>query len=152
MTVIGLSLILGAFVALDPSLSSFSEFDDLPPSMAWVLGGFIMFGLAVTPLMVATVIAFQSINPFSAETWEKPSHYVNPLNLRNPLYFFHFASFAIMAQGAGCILTSFIGGVPQFLYGLVGLFGGLACLGGVKISMKWCKKKMTESQNQNPIG
>ena len=152
MFVLGLNAILGASVVLSPTLASFAEFDELPPSFAWILGACILFSLLVTPFMVAAVIAFQSINPFSADQWERPSHYANPLNLSNPLYFFHFASFAIMAQGAGCIATSIIGGVPQFLYGVVGVVGGLACQAGVKLSMKWCKKKMPEAQKLNPIG
>lgn len=63
---------------LAPGASLFAEFDELPASFAWVLGGTFLFGLAIFPFMVAGVISFQCINPYSAEKWTRPSHYDNP--------------------------------------------------------------------------
>lgn len=142
MSFISLSVVLGGLTFLVPNASPFEDFGELPSSMVWILEGLFLFSLILTPFMVAGVISFQAINPFSADKWTPPSHYANPLNLKNPLLFFHFASYAIIAQGSGVIATSFMGGIPQLLSGLMGIAGGVACLAGVHLSMRWCKNKM----------
>jgi len=147
MVVIALSAIGGglAFLAPDPS-----PFTDLPPFMAWFAGGAILLGLALTPFIVAAVISFQSINPFSSKVRARPSHGSNPFRFGNPLLFFHFASFVIILHGVGMGLTSLVGGVARLLQGLCAIVGGFACLAGVQLAMRWCRHKMAEEQAEAP--
>jgi len=72
------------------------------------------------------------------------------LRLGNPLLFFHFASFMIMASGVGMLLTSFLGGISQLLQGIYSILGGFACLAGVHLAMRICKRKMEPVSDTTP--
>ncbi|MCC5842798.1 MAG: hypothetical protein JJU05_00965 [Verrucomicrobia bacterium] len=140
--VIAVSAIFTGLVYLfDPNESLFEDF---PAEVVWIIGGFILLSILLFPFMVATVISFLAINALSDQTWTRPDHFSNPLNFRNPLLFPHFGAFAIMASGAGIVSTSFVGGFPQFLYGVCVILGGGACLAGVHLAMRWCKTKMPD--------
>jgi hypothetical protein len=139
LVLIGIFFIGGSLSFLVPDLFTFP---DLPPTMMWLPIGFLVTCIALSPIMVAAVISFQVLNPFTDKTWTRPTHSSNPLRLRNPLLFFHFASYLCMAQGLGMALTSFLGGWVQLMWGLQGLAGGLGCLAGVHLAMRWCKHKM----------
>ena len=144
---LGLSVIAGGLAFLMPDTFPYS---DLPPSMAWIFGGFILLSLVLAPFMLAAVILFQAINPFSDKVWTRPSHYCNPFRLGNPLLFFHFASFMFMAAGLGMSLTSFMGGIRQLLEGVYTILGGFAFLAGVHLAMRWCKHKMEPVSDKTP--
>ena len=140
ITIITLSAIAtGGFVLFAPPLPFFS---DAPPYIVWSDICAVIFMLVITPFMIAAVISFQSINPLSDQVWTRPSHNINPFRFGNPLPFFHFASYGIMAQGFAMVLTSIIGGWTQFLYGILVVMGGFLGLAGVHLSMRWCKHKM----------
>jgi len=149
MVLLGLSAVAGGLTFLTPDTFPYK---DLPPTMAWIFGGFILLSLVLFPLMVAAVISFQALNPLSNKVWTRPSQYCNPFRLGNPLLFFHFAAFAFIACGLGMLLTSFLGGLSQLLQGVYSILGGLACLAGVHLAMRICKRKMepVSDRTQNP--
>jgi len=64
------------------------------PEISWWVGVLItsLAGLFLGPVSMISIMALQSVNPMSAERWYKPSWYLNPFRLRDPIQFFHFAT------------------------------------------------------------
>jgi hypothetical protein len=98
--------------------------------------------LLVLPFMVAVLILFQSLNPMSNDVWERPHHRANPFRLGNPLLFLHFAGWLAIASGAGMALRSVTGELGFLFHGLYVIVSGGSILVGVRLGMRWCRKKM----------
>ena len=80
------------------------------------------------------VIGIQRVNPWSAPTWRYPSWSINPFMLREPLQFFHFASFTFIAVGIGTALRSVVLGESLGLSVLFAPVIGAGTLGGKPLS------------------
>ena len=59
----------------------------------------------VCPFMLLFVVGIQAVNPLSAAVWRKPSWYINPFLVKEPLQFFHLAAFHFMVGGLVGIAT-----------------------------------------------
>jgi len=115
-----------------------SPFVGLSPLVALGVGIVIMVTeLVMIPVMIAAVISLQSANPTSAKVWTRPTHYDNPFRFSNPLLFFHFASYVIMAGGLGVLVSFVAGALTRLLEGGVIAAGGAGCLAGVHLAMRW---------------
>ena len=98
------------------------------------------------PLMVAAMISFQAINPFSASSWRSPTHSTNPFTLSDPLHFFHFAGYAVLAMGLGVVIGSPFSRFRTLGEGASSTVMGLGVLVGVRLAMRWCRHKIQKSQ------
>ena len=151
MTLIGLSVIWGGGMALVGGEEATPiRFHDLPGIVQITLGCGVLGILLLFPFIVAGIISFQAINPMSDRVWTRPTHHDNPFRFGNPLLFFHFAAFLGIAHGIGMVLMSFGGGHGQLLQRALPVMGGLGCLLGVRLAMRWCKRKMADSDNELP--
>ena len=136
-----LALVAGSLSALQRDESPLAE---LPPMATWFLAGLSLLGLLLTPFLVAGIIRVQSLGALASEPLCWPSHSANPLTLRSPHLFFHFAAFFVMAHGVGALLTSPFGGGHQLTEGAFQLAGGAACLAGVHLGMRKCRDGLRE--------
>ena len=107
----------------------------------WFTLAGMVFALVLIPFSLLLVISFQTINPLSDKVWSRPDHYSNPLRLRNPLPFFHFAGYAVIAVGCGVLVSSLWQGICAAIEGAWYFLAGLGILFGVWLSMKLCKSK-----------
>lgn len=139
MVCYGFYLLLGAVTGyLEPRFHP-----ELPPTLLWHFGLASILSVLLLPFMVAVVISFQAINPWSAKIWTRPTHHVNPLNMRNPLLFFHFAAYLFIAGGTGMLVSSAACmSVFAAAHGGLIILGGGGVLVGVRLAMRWCRKKM----------
>jgi len=78
--------------------------DAVPVGIPVLVIGMCILAILFPPLALIFVIGIQAFNPFSAPLWTKPSWRSNFLNLRDPLHFFHFGAFAVLAGAAGSAL------------------------------------------------
>lgn len=98
--------------------------------------------LGAVPLMLLAVIAFQAFISRSASTWKRPSWYINPFLINEPLQFFHLAAFAFIAGGVVGIATLPFRSVSVAPLAVWLLSIGVGAWLGVQLSMKVCHKKM----------
>ena len=63
------------------------------------------------------------------------------------LYPVHFLLYFTMAQGAGMLVTSIIGGWLQLLMGIATILGGLTGLWGLELVMKWFPNRMAPEES-----
>jgi len=136
-----LQLIAGLGTTIfQPSNSTINaEIFDFPIIIVIPIG--ILFFTAI-PFMTAAVIAFQSINPFTAPTWHIPTHRTNPFQMRDPLHFFHFAGHTILSYGAGVVLASTFIHFRSLADGVFIVACSYCTLAGVRLAMKWCRHKL----------
>lgn len=104
----------------------------------------VIFFIAI-PFLIAGIISFQAINPFSATMWRKPTHNTNPFTLTDPLQFFHFFGFEVLFSGVGLVLGSLFAHFNSLGDGFGCLFAGLGVIGGVHLAMRWCHQKIEKS-------
>ncbi|WP_417388646.1 hypothetical protein [Gimesia sp.] len=114
----------------------------MPPFDIYLYGFGLLISIVIWPFMVVAVVGFQAINPFTDPVWKRPTHSSNPFRLRNPLYPAHFLMCFMMAQGAGILATSLIGGWLQLLMGIATITGSLTGLWGLELVMKMFPKRM----------
>jgi len=94
-----------------------------------------LFGCFAIPLIIkfnGTFLKREIIKP----TWND-----NPLTLKRPLAFFHFAAFFFMAVGLSMVLGTVIKFQTLSFMGLTSISFGLGILIGIEISLKWTKSK-----------
>ncbi len=116
--------------------------EEMPPFDVYLFGFGMLISIVLWPFMVVAVVGFQVINPYTDPVWKRPTHSSNPFRLRNPLYAAHFLMYFMMAQGAGMLATSLIGGWLQLLMGIVTIIGGLTGLWGLELVIRWFPKRM----------
>lgn len=66
----------------------------------------------------------------------KPSWTSNPLNLRDPVQFFHLGAYLSIAQGVGGVVRMLLNSVPLYAEALVPLALGGGILLGIKIAQQ----------------
>jgi hypothetical protein len=96
-------------------------------------------------------LSIQAINPFSNEKWNKPEHSRNPLNLGDPIHFFHFCSWCGIAYFAGGFLVSPIGGIHQTVLTALGIIMSINMILSVKMCVGIFKGKFSDSE-ADPAG
>ncbi len=88
------------------------------------------------------VVGIQAFNPRSDAKWAYPNWALNPFKLGQPLQFFHFGGYFVLAAGVGALLRSFFVDAIPVAEPVVFTFWGAGILVGV-----WCcthvfKRKM----------
>jgi hypothetical protein len=98
--------------------------------------------LVVTPFTLLAVVGLQRFNPWSAPTWRRPSWYLNPFLLSEPLQICHLGAFHFMAGGVvGVAMLPFRGlSAAPLAVSLLSI--GVGVWLGVQICMKVCGKKI----------
>ena len=91
--------------------------------------------------VVFIVIAITAINPFADDHWPWPNHDTNPLQLGNPLPFFHFFSYFILAAAGGALLATPFAGWLGVGAAVALALGGLSCLAGVHAAARFATNK-----------
>ncbi len=88
------------------------------------------------------VIGIQAFNSRSDTVWSYPRWGLNPFSLGQPLQFFHFGGYFILASGIGALLRSLLfSGVP-YAEPIVLACGGVGTLAGVWCCTRVFKHKM----------
>lgn len=110
-----------------------------------IIVGFFSFSLIMVLLFpycgLLFILGLQSINPFSAERWIKPSHETNPLNLKQPLFFFHFASYIALFYSIGILLSSSWNGWLALVEGALNVIISINMIFALKLCQIIFKKK-----------
>jgi len=97
------------------------------------------------PLGMLFVIGIQAINPESQKAWKKPAWNLNPLNVYDPVQFFHFGAYVVLVQGFVTILRIYAEKVPFYIEAYVPLVMGAGILFGIKLVMLVFRSKFRES-------
>ncbi len=114
--------------------------DAIAPLPRLIVFGIV--GVLAMPLMLAAVMFFHSVTPWSDPYWTPPTHQDNPFRLGNPLRFFHFAAFQVMATGLGIAIAAPWTRVDLLVIGVITILGGASTLVGVHLAMRLCKHKL----------
>lgn len=111
------------------------------PPMGWSAVLVILFAC---PAMLVVVLAVQSINPRSDTKWRRPSWFLNPFNFREPLQFFHFAAYVLLAQGLATLVKVAVSPIPFYAEALVPLAMGVGIGGGIQLALLVFRSKVRD--------
>lgn len=114
-----------------------SEYQETP-DISWVSVP-IVYIFAIVGIQL--VVGIQAFNPMSAKNWLRPGWRNNPFNLKQPLQFFHFAGWLMLASSLS-YLPAGVGGAQgsMFLVAMPASFG-VGTLMGVKLSVILYRRK-----------
>ncbi|MEM1108600.1 MAG: hypothetical protein AAGH99_07920 [Planctomycetota bacterium] len=130
----------------------FEDLRSLPTEIHLFVAIFLIASLILIPLMLLFVIGIQAINPLNDSQWLKPTHDANPLYLRNPLFFFHFAAYLIFAAGGSLLVSSLWRGWPALAHGVYLLLAAPMILLGIRICIRVFRHKLpTPGQEVSPL-
>ncbi len=112
------------------------------PPIGWAeLGAIFIF----IPLGLLFVIGIQAVNPLSAKVWRKPDWNLNPFNLRDPVQFFYFGAFLMLAQGIVTLCRFPFSNASFYPESLIPLVMGVGMLLSVQIIMFAFRSKYCEN-------
>lgn len=100
---------------------------------------------ALIPVGLLFVVGIHAANPLSAKVWEKPDWDRNFLNFKDPVQFFHFGAFVMVAQGVATLCRVLFSNVHIYPETLLPLVMGVSTLLGVHITMLVFRAKFKES-------
>lgn len=109
--------------------------DDTP--MPFLIAAFV-FGI----VGLLFVVGMQRINPLSAKLWRYPKWSINPFQMREPLQFFHFGGYFMLASGAGTVLHEIFFGPAFQTSDCLPIVFGLGILCGVRACIVVYQNKM----------
>jgi len=143
MNVLALAAVAGAAVPLvhgpfDPSI--------LSPAPWWWDSWPFLVGAFLATVAVALVLTVLAVSPLGNRSWTRPTHHDNPFRFGNPLLFFHFAGWFLVAGGSGMVLGFLVGRGWQLLYGLLVVTVGVGCLLAVHLAMWLRRHRMAPRQ------
>jgi len=96
------------------------------------------------------VVGIQRVNHRSAAVWRYPSWSICPFLLREPLQFFHFGGFFLIAAGVGGALRMLVLGQSLLLSLLFIPTYGVGILAGVYVCTVVYRSKMERPQQSAP--
>jgi hypothetical protein len=120
-------LILLAFAQSNSFIDSFSgDFS----KAAWP---FFFELIAIAAISVFAIVSFLLPSKASGEKWLRPSWFINPLNIRQVLILFDFASYYLLSLGIGCLVFGLLRNPPNWVWEIplsigVGVFLGVHAL------------------------
>lgn len=94
----------------------------------------LIFGLIAIPLIVKVNAAIFGL------LIERPTWNDNPLRLKRPLIFFHFAAFLLLGTGLSMLIGTSIKFQHLNQLGLTPISFGIGILGGIQLLLKMTKK------------
>jgi hypothetical protein len=127
---------LGGAFAAEPQHIDFGY--GLPEIAAAVF----MFGI----VGMLFVVGIQAFNPRSDAEWAYPNWALNPFRLGQPLQFFHFGGYFMLAAGVGALLRSLFVDAMPVAEPVLFTFCGAGVLVGVWCCTRVFKKKMVLKQ------
>lgn len=130
LIIIAIAVILALFFPVN----AFQE----TPDMAWV-SVLVVFIFAV--VSVQFVIGIQAFNSMSAQKWIRPGWRNNPFNLKQPLQFFHFAGWFMLASSLSYLPEGFGGAHDSMVLVAMPASFGFGILMGVKSSVLVYRRK-----------
>lgn len=131
-------LILLAAGVLPQFFASSSGAQEAPPVMwQFVLVAFL-FGI----IGLQFLIGLQAFNPMSAKVWLRPAWKHNPFNLKQPLQFFHFCGWFMLASS---FPTAIEGSKESMLLAATPAAFGLGILIGVRLSVLIYRRKFSHA-------
>ena len=104
--------------------------------------------LLLVPYVIVLLVRLNVAIGFYKPPWEPPTLSSNPFDYRNPLLFFHFASFVFVAFGIGAMISIPWNGLVGVSLALIGFSGGVACYLGLIRLMKLYPPLQNNSQVQ----
>jgi hypothetical protein len=112
--------------------------------------GYGLYEIAITVFVfgivgMLLVIGIQAVNPRSDPKWFYPGWALNPFKLGQPLQFFHFGGYFIMAAGVGALLRSLFVHDTPLAEPVVFTFWGAGILVGVWCCTRVFRKKMVRN-------
>lgn len=138
-TIIRVIFIAAAFLSSAFITQAPAQTEDTPTPFLIVAFVFGIVGLLF-------VVGMQRINPLSAKLWRFPKWSINPFQMREPLQFFHFAGYFMLASGAGTALHHFFSGPALQNSDCLPLVFGLGILGGVRACTVVYQDKMVADE------
>ncbi len=110
------------------------------PPLTWqfVLVAFI-FGIVGLQLL----IGLQAFNPMSAKVWLRPAWKHNPFSLKQPLQFFHFGGWFMLAGSLPYLPAALEGSEEGMFLASIPASFGLGTLFGVRLSVLIYRRKFT---------
>jgi hypothetical protein len=130
-------LIIAAFVLSAVSGEGSKPTEDVP--LLFLPIAFI-FGV----IALLFVVGVQRINPWSAKLWRYPDWSINPFQMREPIQFFHFGGYFMVASGAGGLIHQAFTGQLFFREGVLLTFG-TGILAGVRACTVAYQEKMVST-------
>ena len=124
-TVIRIIFIAAAFLSSTFITQAQPQTEDAP--IAILIAAFL-FGI----VGLLFVVGMQRINPLSAKLWRYPKWSINPFQMREPLQFFHFGGYFMLASGAGIALNRIFWGPALHASDCLPLVFGFGILCGVR--------------------
>ena len=111
---------------------------DFGMPMAYIAAAAFVFGI----VGMLFVIGIQAMNSRSATVWSYPRWALNPFSMRQPLQFFHFAGYFVLAAGVGALLRSVFVGRTLIAEPVAFAFWGAGILAGVWCCTRAFRRKM----------
>lgn len=134
VVLIGAAFLISAFGGQDQS-----ESEQIPAV-------FLLIVLVVGVIGLPFIMGIQRVNPWSAKVWRYPTWSANPFQLREPLQFFHFGGYFMLATGIGPLLNQLAMGLPlHSSSSSMPVVFGAGLLIGVQICTRLYKSKMARS-------
>lgn len=84
---------------------------------------------AMVGVVVAIGLSLQMARMDSGEKWLRPSWFISPFNVRQPLIVFDFASYFFLAMGVGCFVSGIFHENLRWMWELPAAVGFGAFLG-----------------------
>lgn len=129
----------------------YDDMRSIPSNFILPLLLFAAICLISIPIMLLFVIGIQYINPLSDKYWSKPTHDANPFCFGNPLFFFHFGAYQMLAVGVGSFISALWHGWPALLHGIFLLLGSLMFLVGIHACVHCYHKKFLETSEPSKL-
>ncbi|WP_320042319.1 hypothetical protein [uncultured Desulfobacter sp.] len=105
----------------------------------------------LVPFALVFVIGLQYFNNFSEKIWDAPSWFLNPFTFKQPLQFFHFLTFILIAFGLSSSLSLFWNGFNRAPEAIMPLALGCALLTGLHICIYIFNKKIADGTTHKEI-
>jgi hypothetical protein len=105
--------------------------------------------VACIPIMLV-VIGLQRINPWSASAWQYPDWALNPFELREPVQFFHFTGYVLLAAGLGSLARTLSGAQVLTAETQILVVAGAGQLCGVYACIAIFRSKMAPREQRGP--
>ena len=112
------------------------------PEVIWT---FVPVGFIFGVVGLQFIIGLQAFNPMSAKNWLRPSWQHNPFNFKQPLQFFHFGGWFMLASSLPYLPEVIEGNQESmFLAATLASFG-LGMLLGVRLSVLIYRRKFSHA-------
>ncbi|NGN97620.1 hypothetical protein G5S52_08040 [Grimontia sp. S25] len=114
---------------------------EAPPVMWQFVPVAFIFGI----VGLQFIIGIQAFNPMSAKVWLRPAWKYNPFSLKQPLQFFHFGGWFILAGSLPYLPAALEGSEESMFLAATPAAFGLGMLVGVRLSVLIYRRKFAHA-------